>query len=221
MRSPTRPPGLQTKRLPHEFQYSNQITEAASHFFLLQLSLWNHHVKILPWPIIITVSSLSLHISQAAPLTVWSCWRDLPRQILSVFNSSLFSRLSWPLPTTYSVIITINSMLLLGILVGPLYRLQLTSTFFFFSDQCSSVSSPAGRATPRKNKNLYPPLERWYLWHYITHWWWQKRLSFPKVQSCTTAHGKLSLPSVLMQQTTFLNCSREIYKCHVNRKKLL
>jgi hypothetical protein len=83
------------------------------------------------------------------------------------------------------------------------------------------VSSPAGRPTPRKKKNLYPPLERRYLWHYITHWWWQKRLSFPKVHSCTTTHGKLLLPSVLMQQTTFLNCSREIYKCHVNRKKLL
>ncbi len=159
-RSPTRPPGLHTKRRSHEFQYWNQIVEAASHFFLLQLSLWNNHVKILPWPIIISASSLSLHISQAAPLTVWSCWRYLPRQILSVFNSYLFSRLSWPLPTTYLVIITINSMLLLGILVGSLYRWQLTGTFFFFSDQCSSVSSPAGRPTPRKklkNKSITAP----------------------------------------------------------------
>jgi hypothetical protein len=128
-------------------------------FILLQLSLWNHHVKILSWPIIITVSSLSLHISQAAPLSVWSCWRHLPRQILSVFNPYLFSRLSRPLPTTYLVIITINSMLLLGILVGSLYRLQLTSTFFFFSDQCSSVSSPAGRPTPRKKKIYIRPLK--------------------------------------------------------------
>jgi hypothetical protein len=201
MRLPTRPPGLQTKRLPHEFQYWNQIIEAASHFFLLQLSLWNHHVKILPWPTIITASSLSLQISQADPLTVWSCWRYLPRQILSVFNSYLFSRLSWPLPTTFLVIVTINSMLLLGILVGSLYRWQLTSTFFF-PINAAPCHHLLADPHPGKEKNLYPPLERLYLWHYITH-------------------GELSLQSVLMQQTTFLNCSREIYKCHVNRKKLL